>query len=239
MSIVIIPARLGSTRLPRKSVLDETGKPLICHAVDRALESSAKYVIIASEDQEILDVVENQKRILKCLTPKCDSGTERVCWTVLNSSFGIDADIIINLQGDEPELPGRYLDEMVDVLISDNTADIVTIATPASDFDYKSHNVVKVVVTHNGYAMYFSRCSIPYGTIDHNALKHIGTYAYRREFFLALQRMESTTLACESLEQLQWLQSGFRIKVLQRNIEATGIDTRSEYDAFVQRWLSR
>jgi 3-deoxy-manno-octulosonate cytidylyltransferase (CMP-KDO synthetase) len=164
---------------------------------------------------------------------------------VLNNSFGLGVNtdnIIVNLQGDEPELSGKHLDEMADALVNDNTADVSTLATPASNLDYKSYSVVKVVVTHNDHAMYFSRCPIPYGatpTIDHNALKHIGAYAYRREFFFALQQMEPTTLGCESLEQLQWLQSGFRIKVLQRDIKATGIDTLPEYENFVKNWQSR
>ena len=142
--IVVIPTRLGSTRLPRKAMLDKTGKPLICHTIDRALESSASCVIVASEDQEILDVIADHKRILKCLTPKCDSGTERVHRAVILNNPLFD-DIIVNLQGDEPELPGTYLDEIVDALINDNTADVATLASPASNLDYTSSSVTKLL----------------------------------------------------------------------------------------------
>lgn len=237
-NVIVIPARLASTRLPNKLLLDDTGRPLICHTVDRALESKADAVIVASEDLEILDAVPDHHRVVKRETPSCSSGTERVAW-VAETHLG-DVDKVINLQGDEPELDSEHLDALFDA-VADPVVDVATIASPASNLDYKSYSVVKVVVDHDGNAMYFSRCSIPYGTSgdvqrESVALKHIGVYAYRFEFLLALSSMEPTTLGCESLEQLQWLQSGFKVKVLQREVHAIGVDTRQEYDAFVRRW---
>lgn len=249
MAIIIIPARKDSTRLPNKLLLENTGKPLICHTVDRALESKlAQYIVVASEDQEILDAVTEDKaadnmgcrwRVLKCHTPKCKSGTERVAWTTIQSSLSItdgfenDADIIVNLQGDEPELSGEYLDALITALNNDKSADVATIASPLGKSHLKVPSVVKVVLTHDGNAMYFSRSAIPHNA--ESGLKHIGVYAYRREFLVALNSMEPTTLDCESLEQLQWLQSGFKIKVIIKDIKEVGIDTKREYESFVRR----
>jgi len=231
--IIIIPARLGSTRLPRKFMLDDTGKPLICHTIDRALESTkARKIFVISEDQEILDVVNNYSTAVDtCLTPQCDSGTERIKWFIKNSAT-IFHEIIVNLQGDEPELSGKYLDELVTILFDDQLVDVATIAAHATPSQYVSRDVVKAVLDHNKNAMYFSRASIPYDS--DTALKHIGVYAYRNTFLLA--NMEPTTLGCESLEQLQWLQSGFRIRVLVKDIKEAGIDTKQEYLSFVKRW---
>lgn len=245
-SVIIIPARLASTRLPNKMLLDETGKPLICHTVDRAKESKADEVIVATEDEEIIDVIDNlDYNVSTVKTPKCNSGTERVAW-VVNNWYHPDGtipqfDIVVNLQGDEPELDSIHLNDLIDAC-SDPIVDVATIAAPAGNLDYRSYSVVKVVVDHECNAMYFSRSAIPYNAQvgrDSNVLKHIGVYAYKYEFLLALENMDPTTLQCESLEQLQWLQSGFKIKVLTREIEAIGVDTRQEYESFVKSWQQK
>jgi len=237
LPIIVIPARLDSSRLPNKLLLDDTGQPLIFHAIRNACDSSlAKSVVVASEDQKILDIVSNSFHVpdvITFLTPKCASGTERVSW-VANRLVG-DVDVIINLQGDEPELSGAQIDYLIQNLLNDSTSDVSTFVVDASKDDYESPNVVKVVADHGGNAMYFSRCSIPHGS--DTALKHIGAYAYRMDFLVALKAMEETTLQCESLEQLQWLQSGFRVKLVELDADLSGIDTRAEYDAFVARFL--
>jgi 3-deoxy-manno-octulosonate cytidylyltransferase (CMP-KDO synthetase) len=239
-NVVVIPARLASTRLPKKLLLDETGKPLICHTIDRAKESKADEVIVATEDQEIIDVIEDlDYDVSTVFTPVCNSGTDRVAW-VANNWYRPDGatpqfNIIVNLQGDEPELKSECINDLIDAC-SDPIIDVATIAAPANNLDYRSHSVVKVVLDHEDNAMYFSRCAIPYDADKDSApLKHIGVYAYRYEFLLALGGMKRTTLGSESLEQLQWLQSGFKIRVLKRDIQAVGVDTRQEYDAFVRR----
>jgi len=235
VAIIIIPARLASTRLPNKLLLAETGKSLLHHTIDRARESKlANKIIVASEDQGILDVVPSD--IITALTPKCFSGSERMAWVTENCVM--PDNIVVNLQGDEPELSGEHLDSLIQVLQDDSVVDVATLAAPANSLDYKSYSVVKTVLNHDGDAMYFSRCAIPYGAGSADnvwPLKHIGVYAYRREFLLALSSMEPTTLGSESLEQLQWLQSGFKIRVLERDIKTTGIDTIDEYQSFVQR----
>lgn len=236
MAIIVIPARLASTRLPNKLLLNDTGKPLIYHTIDHALESKfADYVYVASEDSEILSVVSKRysSKVITAQTPKCSSGTERVRWLVDNR-LDYDADVVVNLQADEPELDGKHLDKLISELQSNSISDVATLSAPASNLDYKSYSVVKVVVDHNGHAMYFSRCAIPHGGKE--ALKHIGVYAYKQEFLVALNSMEPTTLGCESLEQLQWLQSGFRIVVLETDIRVVGVDTIEEYKSFVKRW---
>lgn len=235
MPAIIIPARLGSTRLPRKLLLDDTGFPLLWHTAQRALESKLiTEVIIATEDKEIFDVAAKfgHPRIYPVRTPKCKSGTERITWVVRNVKE-FDFQFVVNFQGDEPELPGSLVDELVIALVDNPSIDIATVATPASAADYVSDSVVKVVLNHIEGAMYFSRSPIPHGGGD--ALAHVGIYAYRLDFLLALPTLVAGTLESERLEQLQWLQSGFKIRVLTRDLDLVGIDTRKEYDRFVKR----
>jgi len=229
-NIVIIPARLESVRLPNKLLLEETGKPLILHTVDAA----KKYfdnVVVATEDKEIYEAC--HKYIDVVLTGKYDSGTARIAAIAATYDWGV----LVNWQGDEPELDGQYVQDML-VDFDDPNIDIVTLAARATPEEYNSPDVVKVVVTHENIAMYFSRCPIPHNG-QSVALKHIGIYAFRREFLLAFPSLEIDQYACERLEQLNWLQSGFRIKVCIRHIETAGIDTREEYDGFCLRQASK
>ena len=237
MPVIIIPARLGSTRLPRKLLLNDTGFPLLWHTAQRALESKLiNDVIIATEDREIANIVARfgHPRIYPVTTPKCNSGTERVSWVVKHIKE-FDYSFVVNFQGDEPELPGKYVDELVGALMTEQV-DVATLATPASHSDYNSPSVVKVVLDHRDHAMYFSRSPIP-----HNgpALAHVGIYAYKLEFLIALPTLAAGTLETEKLEQIQWLQSGFRVKVLKRNLDIVGIDTQEEYNRFVKRERER
>jgi 3-deoxy-manno-octulosonate cytidylyltransferase (CMP-KDO synthetase) len=240
MPAIIIPARLGSTRLPRKLLLDDTGYPLLWHTAQRALESKLiTDVIIATEDQEIVDVVSKfgHPRIYSAKTPKCNSGTERISWVVQHIKE-FDFQFVVNFQGDEPELPGRYIDELVDALVTTPAVDVATLATPISRHSYSSPDVVKVVLDHVENAMYFSRAPIPHGDSD-LALAHVGIYAYRLDFLLAMPTLPASTLESEKLEQLQWLQSGFKIRVLTKDLDLVGIDTKEEYNRFVSRELKR
>lgn len=239
MPAIVIPARLGSTRLPRKLLLSDTGYPLLWHTAERALESQLiSDVIIATEDKEIMDVVSKfgHPRIYPVKTPKCNSGTERITW-VVEHVREFDFQFVVNFQGDEPELPGTYVDQLVDALVTTPAVDVATLGTPATMEDYNSPSVVKVVVDHVENAMYFSRAPIPHGDWQ-SALAHIGIYAYRLDFLLALPTLPAGTLESERLEQLQWLQSGFKIRVLKRDLDLVGIDTQEEYDRFVNRYLS-
>lgn len=239
MSAIIIPARLKSSRLRRKLLLDDTGFPLLWHTTQRALESTlAQVVIIATEDQEIVDTVAlfGVEDVYCVHTPPCNSGTERVAWVVENiQKFSDFFDVVVNFQGDEPELPGTLADTLIRELQKDNMVDVTTLATKGNVNEYDAPSVVKVVTDHCGNAMYFSRAPIPHGSND-GCLTHFGIYAYRREFLLAFPTLPETTLGSERLEQLQWLQSGFRIRVLTKEINCVGVDTKREYDNFVRRY---
>jgi 3-deoxy-manno-octulosonate cytidylyltransferase (CMP-KDO synthetase) len=238
MPTIIIPARLGSTRLSRKLLLKDTGFPLLWHTAQRALESRLiDDVIIATEDCEIMEVVDGFRHpnIYSIETPKCNSGTERIAW-VVNNIGGFDFQFVVNFQGDEPELPGSYVDQLIDMLVIQPTVDVATLATTLTRDDYESPNVVKVVCNSKGDAMYFSRSPIPFGDPG-AALAHIGVYAYRLDFLLALPTIPACTLESECLEQLQWLQNGFKIRVLvERDLSLAGIDTQEEYNRFVDRF---
>ena len=231
---IIIPARLSSQRLPGKLLLSNTGYPLIWHTIQRALEANfVDKIIVATENIEIYQIVMkfNISRVSVILTPIYSSGTERVLYVVQTLK---NPNIIINLQGDEPELSGKYVDNLINIL--NNTDCVVaTLAAPASFDEYNSNSVVKVVIDHNSNAMYFSRSGIPYGG---NSLKHFGLYAYKLEFFSLLPQFPACTYKSELLEQLQWLQAGIKIHVIiDDNIKSIGIDVKEEYDNFVQRWL--
>lgn len=237
MPAIIIPARLNSTRLPGKLLLKETGYPLLWHTTTNALKSElANVVIIATEDQEIHDEVMKfgVSNVYVVQTPPCNSGTDRIAWVVENvQDFTNDFDIVVNFQGDEPELDGKYADELIGVVENNPIIDVSTLCYHGSVNEYHSPDVVKIVTDHNGRAMYFSRSPIPYGS--GNGLNHVGIYAYRRDFLLAIPTMIPTTFQTEKLEQLQWLQSGFHIQAVKMDHKTVGVDTREEYENFVNR----
>ena len=227
-SIVVIPARLASTRLPNKLLLNKTGKPLLVHTIEEAKKCFE--VVVATQDQEIYDIAKDYTHVI--MTGQCSSGTERVFEVCLNESMS-DYDIIINWQADEPELDSQYVLDMTEMAYYQD-ADIVTLLAPATEEEYLSSNVVKAVLDHRSFAMYFSRCPIPYDGLQH-ALKHIGIYVFRREALLVTATLDHTTYPTESLEQLQWLQAGLTMKACIRSVTYAGIDTQEEYDLFVKR----
>jgi len=226
-AVVIIPARLASTRLPNKLLLNETGRPLIYHTIKAA--SPLINVVVATQDQEIYSALKDHVNVI--MTGDCKSGTERVR-ACLNSEFVAGHDVIINWQADEPELDCYHATSLLEE-IDRSGVDIATLAAPATKEEYLSPDVVKTVLDHKNFAMYFSRCSIPFGDPT-RALKHIGLYAFRRAS-LSKWVLRETTYPSESLEQLQWLQEGLKIKVCIGAVKYAGIDTREEYDAFVKR----
>jgi 3-deoxy-manno-octulosonate cytidylyltransferase (CMP-KDO synthetase) len=234
-SHIIIPARLDSIRLPKKLLLSDTGMPLIWHTIQRAKSSKlSNSVIVATDSYEIFNEIKEHVAVV--ITGQHNSGTERIadCCKLLVEKFGPD-DIVVNLQGDEPELECDHIDGLIGGLKENEDCDIATLASSASQDEYASPDVVKVVINNNGHAMYFSRCPIPYQAPS--SLKHVGIYAYRIGFLNQLNNMKSPCehYENEKLEQLQWLENGFNIKVLVRDIKTAGIDTREEYDAFVKR----
>lgn len=233
MIIAAIPARLGSTRLPNKMLLNRTGKPLLHHTIDRVLESKVKLIYVLTPDKPIYEFVKSLKmnRVSPVLTGHAESGTERIakfCTThVMNNEH-----IVINFQGDEPELPGLYIDKLIDAL--DEYTDVATLAASATLAESADSSIVKTVIDHNDMALWFSRLGIPHGG---PWLKHIGIYAYRVKFLRKLFFMDKTTYAGERLEQLQWLQAGYKIHVSIGEVKHAGIDTEYDYERFVERRL--
>lgn len=244
----LIPARLASTRLPRKLLLRETGKPLIQHvweAVRRA--KSLAEVIVAADSSEIADAVRAFGG--RCeLTGDHPSGTDRIA-EVVRRCCG-DADIVVNIQGDEPEIDPANIDRLVQLLVEHPAADMATLATPIRSREkHDSPSCVKVVCATDGRALYFSRHPIPYlrdgrpedlFTADTPWLLHLGLYAYRPEFLQKLTQLAPSRLErLEKLEQLRALEAGATIQVGIVEHAAVGIDTPDDYAAFVRRSSQR
>lgn len=244
-TVGIIPARLQSTRLPRKLLLDQTGKPLIQYIWEVANACSVlDEVIVATDSQEIVDVVVGFGGRAE-LTADHPSGSDRVAEVVARSCS--DADIIVNLQGDEPELETETIAALVQA-ISNSTAEMATVAAPIRDPDVvNSPDCVKVVLDDHRNALYFSRSPIPFPRdrtvaemladgADSPWLLHVGLYAYRRDFLLQMTSMAPSSLEqLEKLEQLRALQSGATIAVAVIAEAAVGIDTAEDYAGFVDR----
>lgn len=250
MKIVgIIPARLQSTRLPRKLLLNVTGKPLLQYVWETACECPDLHdVVVATDSQEIADVVHSFGGRAE-LTGQHNSGTDRIA-EVTRRCFS-DADAIVNLQGDEPELDPAVVASLVREMRTSNCP-MATVAAPITSPDIvRDPNCVKVVVDVNGRAMYFSRSAIPFSRdvpIENHFrdgepspwLLHVGLYAYRRDFLLKLTSMPPSPLEqLEKLEQLRALQSGASMAVAIVNHAAVGIDTPEDYAAFVARQALR
>jgi len=244
-SQIVIPARLASTRLPRKLLLAETGRPLIEHTY-RAAERShrAVGVCVAADHDEIAAAVRNFGGTVVMTSPTCASGTDRVAEVA--RSLG-DIDILVNVQGDEPELSGEAIDSVIELLENDPRAVMATLATPIRKRE-KLHDpsCVKVVFDGQGRAIYFSRSAIPHAREWNDSLleanpahfhQHIGLYAYRKSFLLNLANFPHTPLErLENLEQLRVLEHGYSIAVGVIDEPTSGIDTPEDYRAFVARY---
>ncbi|HUS38316.1 MAG: 3-deoxy-manno-octulosonate cytidylyltransferase [Pirellulales bacterium] len=248
-SYVIIPARLASTRLPEKLLLSETGKPVIQHTYEAAQQAMRPLgVCVAAADPQILQAVVRFGGEAVLTDPELASGTDRVAAVIGQKRFaGID--VVVNLQGDEPELPGRAIDQVIQLLEDNPDSVMSTLATPIRTREQLDDPAcVKVVFNRNGQAIYFSRSPIPFvrdwdpGLLEAEPAvfyQHIGLYAYRREFLLRLTRMPPSELeVLEKLEQLRVLQAGYHIAVGVIPHGASGIDTADDYRKFVQRQRS-
>lgn len=240
----IIPARLASTRLPRKLLLDKTGRPLLEYTWRAALRArTLDDVIIAADSPEIAAVVRAFGG--RCeLTGDHPSGTDRIAEVARRCCP--DADVVVNIQGDEPELEADNIDLAVRLLRDNAAAQMATLAVPIrSREQLDAASCVKVVCGANGRALYFSRCPIPFVRDqspdellagDSPWLLHIGLYAYRRDFLLELTRLPPSRLEqLEKLEQLRALEAGALIQVGVVEQHSVGIDTPEDYARFVER----
>jgi len=252
--IVCIPARYGSTRFPAKVLAKDTGKFLIQHVYEQAcLAKLPGKVIIAADDQRIADAAKIFGADCIMTSPDCPSGTDRIAEAV----GGLDFDIVVNLQGDEPEIDPANIDTVAQLLV-DNPKN--SMATLVADFENRQQiadpNLVKVIICRAGFtplisadcgkAIYFSRSVIPcdrekngIGEIK-NYLRHIGIYAYRKDFLLKITKLPQTPLEkLEKLEQLRAVENGFDILVAKVKHTCAGIDTPEQYAEFVKRYGHR
>ena len=239
---VVIPARYASTRLPAKPLLRETGKYLIQHVYERAVEANcASDVIVATDDERIFDAVREFGGRAVMTRADHPSGTDRIAEVAAH----LPADVVVNLQGDEPQIEPAALDLLAG-LMGDPGTDMATLAVPIADrATYLSPNVVKVVCDDRGRALYFSRSPIPAvrdGEPDFSArpaqfLQHLGLYAYRREFLLTLAATPPHSLErLEKLEQLRVLGAGGTIRVGIVARAHRGVDTPEDYAEFVRSY---
>ena len=238
-AIVIIPARYASTRLPGKPLLDQTGMPMIQHVVQAVGSArSIQKIVVATDDPRIASAVEAFGG--NCVMTRADhpSGTDRLAESA--EKLGLeDDDIVVNVQGDEPEMPGSCVDQLVDILVG-GSCPMATLATPLSYEEASDPNKVKVVLRADGRALYFSRSRIPCDRDsgrDVQYLLHLGIYAYRVAFLKRYAALPPTPAEQgEKLEQLRALESGFDIAVGVTDYHGRGIDTPEDYEAFLNRW---
>ena len=238
-AVAIIPARFSSTRFPGKIIASATGKPLVQHVVERTRKARLlRDVIVATDDQRVVDALAGYETRCVMTAANHVSGTDRVA----EAARGLSDNIIVNVQGDEPEIEPATIDELIDRL--ERSGD--EMATAATQFpqgsDPKDPNLVKVVVSLDGQALYFSRSVIPFhrdSTPESSPAYylHQGIYAYRRDFLLKLASWPPTPLELsEKLEQLRVLEHGGKIHVVKTRRVVHGIDTPQQYEAFVKRF---
>lgn len=244
-SFIVIPARLASTRLPRKLLLNETGQPLIQHTHESASRATRPSgIVVAADHEEIAQAVRGFGGQVVMTSPDCASGTDRVAEVARAMP---EVDIFVNVQGDEPEISAAAIDLAVEMLERDDSAVMSTLATPIRDrTKLDDPSCVKVVFNDQQRALYFSRAPIPFARNWDDALltsqpasfyQHIGLYAYRREFLLRIAELPRAAIEkIENLEQLRVLAAGYSIAVGVIDEPTIGIDTPEDYRAFVERW---
>ncbi len=221
---VVIPARLSSKRLPGKALAEICGKPMVVHVYQRAVEADIGDVYIATDSMKIKEAAEAYGAKV-ILTGEASSGSHRV---LLASRF-IEADVFLNLQGDEPLIDPLSLRLLRDSFFS-SKAHVGTLAheSPIGE-GFENPNVVKVVTDRNGFALYFSRSPIPYGA--GTFLKHIGVYIYTKDVLERIFSFEPSPLErLEGLEQLRFLYYGFKVKVVKTPYDSIGVDTKEDLE---------
>jgi 3-deoxy-manno-octulosonate cytidylyltransferase (CMP-KDO synthetase) len=229
----IIPARYHSTRLEGKPLVDILGKPMIRHVYERARRSTLlEDLFVATDDERILAAVEGFGGKAVLTSADHTTGTDRVA----EAAFSLDAQIVVNIQGDEPFIEPGMIDEIVAPLLEDPQLPMCTSMHEVRDpEDFSNPNVVKVVRDLSGDALYFSRSLIPYPryAAGHRVFEHIGIYAFRKEFLLTYAKLKPTPLErFEALEQLRALEYGYRLKVVetQEHYIALSVDTPADLE---------
>ena len=222
----IIPARYKSTRLEGKPLKDIGGYPMIRWVYERAKLSDLDEVVVATDNEEIKNAIENFGGKVVLTRENHPNGTSRIAEVCENFE---NYDIIINIQGDEPLIEPEMINQLIDTFKKDSDLVMSTLKEKIEDIEMiENPNVVKVVTDKNQMALYFSRSPIPYPReiCEENYFKHVGIYGYKREFVIKYAKMDSTPLEqSESLEQLRVLENGYKIKVVETSYKVIGVDT--------------
>jgi 3-deoxy-manno-octulosonate cytidylyltransferase (CMP-KDO synthetase) len=230
--VAIIPARYQSSRLPGKALADIGGRPMIEHVYRRAsAATSVSSVLVATDDDRILEAVRTFGGAACMTSPDHQSGTDRLA----EVASELACDIIVNVQGDEPLIEPAMIDEAIEPLLADPLVVMSTLRRRIEDRqELENPNVTKVVVDRDGYALYFSRAPIPFvrqGSPAATPWRHVGLYVYRRDCLLQLARLEPTELErSESLEQLRALENGIRILAVETQYDSIGVDTPEDLE---------
>ena len=222
---VVIPARYASTRFPGKVLAQLAGKPMIQHVFERASASKADICLIAADDQRVIDACNAFGATAIMTDPELPSGTDRIAAALKD----IEADVVINVQGDEPLLPTEAINSLIDRMLQSDSPEMATIGVQGSREELDNPNKVKLVKSNSGKALYFSRSMIPFlrtGGVDMPVYLHWGIYAYRRDVLEKFVNMPAGNLEnCEKLEQLRALENDIDIQVLITDLESVGVDT--------------
>lgn len=234
-TVLVIPARYASSRLPGKPLRELAGKPLIQHVHERALAADFATVLVATDDERIRRVCEGFGAQVAMTASTHETGSDRLAEVVQQQGWSDDT-IVVNLQGDEPLTPVVNLHQLAKNLADYPQASMATLATPITHADdFTNPNIVKVVRDEQGLALYFSRAPIPFQRdagidLEKYALRHIGMYAYRAGFLKAFAGMQpSLPEQLEKLEQLRALSHGYRIHVdIAAEIPGAGVDTEED-----------
>ncbi|NCP63126.1 MAG: 3-deoxy-manno-octulosonate cytidylyltransferase [Paraglaciecola sp.] len=248
---VIIPARYASTRFLGKPLVDINGKPMVQHVYERAIESGASRVIVATDDARIAKVVSDFGGQYCMTAAHHESGTERLAEVIETEGF-LAHELVVNVQGDEPFIPAENIQQVAENLYHHQQAEMATLAVKIVDVEEAFNpNVVKVVIDKQGFALYFSRATIPYDRsrfldeelideIGDYYLRHLGIYAYRAGFIKQYVNMSPSGLEqIESLEQLRVLWHGEKIHVdIARHTPPVGIDTPEDLTRLLQNMYS-
>ncbi|MBU3546689.1 3-deoxy-manno-octulosonate cytidylyltransferase [Polynucleobacter sp. MWH-Jannik1A5] len=239
--LVVIPARLGSTRLPRKPLADIGGKPMVIRVAERAKLSLAQSVVVATDSPEIQAACDEHRIDCLLTSENHPTGTDRIAEVAQLLKLPNDA-LIVNVQGDEPLIPPELINQVASTLAENARCAISTVAVPITEVaEINNPNVVKVVLNRSGEALYFSRAPIPFvrdtqaqQTTGH--LRHLGIYGYRADFLQAYSRLEpAPPEQAEALEQLRALWNGYRIAVhIAPEAPPAGVDTPEDLERIRQ-----
>jgi len=243
----VIPARYASVRFPGKALADIQGRPMVQHVYERACRAKlVSEVLVATDDVRIADAVRAFGGRVEMTSPDHETGTDRLAEVAAR----LDAEIVVNVQGDEPLIDPGMIDQAITPMLHDHTLPMATLKSRIKTLhDFLSPNVVKVVSDLKGNVLYFSRSPLPYFRDKWNDLKdeafvsgkllcfkHVGLYVYRRDFLPVFAALKPTHLELsEKLEQLRALENGYRIKVVETDLDSIGVDTPADLEKVLEK----